>query len=447
MKPCSAFLMLICLALALPTVNADVFTTIKDDDISSLIFILQNTGREQASKPREHNVTPLHVAAALNRSEFIRVLISFGADIDARTENGFTPLHWAASKDAVDALRALIQAGADPDIATPTGITPLHWAASKNATNAVAYLLTNKGNIHSETVSGMRPLHWAVKKDAEEAANLLAYIEVSEQVESDDGATASFEPVASEDIVPDSDAAKVPVAAMTPQVHKGTSFAIPLGAGEEMSFIWLESQKLWFGKFEVTNGQFRRFKHSHTSMFVDSLSLDDDDQPVVFVTWNDAKDFCNWLNSNYNKTIPDKWVFRLPTGLEWIYAAKCNTTRKYPWGDAWPPLYGNYSDLSAKKVFADWKGIDNYNDGFAATCPVIYSGTNEWDICGMGGNVWEWCEDWYGKDQSEKILHGGGWDFDDQASLTIDYRGFDKPNMKFDTVGFRVVISERESTK
>ncbi len=438
--------LLICLMLAPLADAADIFTAIKNDDITSLVFILNNIGPEKASEAKEHKVTPLHLAAALNRADHIGVLISFGADIDARTDNGFTPLHWAASKDAVKALRALTRVGADPDVMTNTGITPLHWAASKNATNAVSYLLSLKSNIHAETASGMSPLHWAVKGEADDAAHLLAYVEVSEQLENDDVETASFEPDAS-DSTPTDDTVSVPTARMTPTVHKGHSFKIPLGASKELSFIWLESLKLWFGKFEITNGQFRRFKHTHTSMFVESVTLDGDDQPVVFVTWNEAKEFCNWLNRNYSKNIPENWVFRLPTGREWGFAAQCDTDRKYPWGDDWPPLYGNYSDLSAKKTFSAWKGIDNYNDNFPATCPVIYSGTNEWGICGLGGNVWEWCEDWYGRDQRSKILHGGGWDFDAQPSLTIDYKGFERPNMKYDTVGFRVVISKRQSSK
>jgi formylglycine-generating enzyme required for sulfatase activity len=419
-------------------------SAVKNDDVALLLFMVKNGGSEQVTKAEANGVTPLHVAAALNKAELVELLIAFGAGPDAKTDNGFTPLHWAASRDAVEALARLLAGGAAIDLATPEGITPLHWAASKNATNSVALLLAQQGDIHSKTASGLRPLHWAVAREADEAANILAYIEVSEELDTEVIETASFEPPTSpDDLIADDPTVHIPSAIMTPTIHKGHSFNIPLGSGEELSFIWLESLKLWFGKFEITNGEYRRFKHTHASMFVESFTLDKDDQPAVFVTWNQAKAYCNWLNNNYSKTIPDNWIFRLATSQEWIFSARCGTERKYPWGDEWPPKYGNFSDISAKKDLPDWSGIVDYDDSFTVTCPVAYSGTNEWGICGMGGNVWEWCEDWYGKDKKSKVRHGGGWDFDTKSSLAIDYRGFDRPNMKYDTVGFRIVIAKR----
>jgi formylglycine-generating enzyme required for sulfatase activity len=423
----------------------DIVAAIKSDDVSTVIFILNNAGSEEARRSDANGVTPLHIAAAMDKPDMIDLLASFGGDVNARTLNGFTPLHWAASRNATSSIRALIQVGAETDITTDTGITPLHWAASKNATNAVTYLLSHEGNIDSRTVSGLKPLHWAVAKDADDAAHILAYVEVERDTETETIEVLPFEPEANEELDPSS--VTVPRPIMTPTIHKGHSFEVQLGAGEELSFIWLEAIKLWVGKFEVTNGEYRRFKHTHTSMFAESITLDSDDQPVVFVTWNEAKEYCNWLNRNYSDTIPDNWIFRLPTAGEWVFSAKCGTDRKYPWGDEWPPLYGNYSDISAKKTFPNWQGIPNYHDSFPATCPVIHSGTNDWGICGMGGNVWEWCEDWYGKERKSKVRHGGGWDFDAKSSLAIDYQGFDKPNMKFDTVGFRVVIAKRQSIK
>ncbi len=420
-------------------------SAIKSDDVSTLLFILKNAGPEKANASDANGVTPLHIASALGRPHMIELLTSSGANVDARTLNGFTPLHWAASRDEVGAVEKLLEAGANPNATTDTGITPMHWAASKNATNAVSSLLAHKASIESRSASGLKPLHWAVAKEADDAAHLLAYVEVTREVENETIEALPFEPDADAEVDPNDIAVPQPI--MTPTIHKGHSFEIPLGSGEELSFIWLEPLKLWFGKFEVTNGEYRRFKHGHTSMFAESITLDGDDQPAVFVTWNEAKEYCNWLNRNYAEAVPDNWIFRLPTAGEWTYAARCGTERKYPWGDEWPPLYGNYSDVSARRTFPDWKGISNYHDGFPATCPVIYSGTNEWGVCGMGGNVWEWCEDWYGRERKSKVRHGGGWDFDAQSSLAIDYQGFDKPNMKFDTVGFRVVIAKRQAAK
>ena len=91
----------------------------------------------------------------------------------------------------------------------------------------------------------------------------------------------------------------------------------------------------------------------------------------------------------------------------------------------------------------EWRGIEGYNDNYAVSCPVSQSGSNEWGICGLAGNVWEWCDDWYDAAKKYKVRHGGSWDFDEQPSLAILFRGFDRPIVRDDTVGFRIVVSPK----
>ena len=73
-------------------------------------------------------------------------------------------------------------------------------------------------------------------------------------------------------------------------------------------------------------------------------------------------------------------------------------TGVYPWGKGWPPPKGsgNFADqtLSAKKKDA-YRVIDGYNDGYADTSPVRAFAANRFGLFDMGGNVWQWCEDWY----------------------------------------------------
>ena len=106
-----------------------------------------------------------------------------------------------------------------------------------------------------------------------------------------------------------------------------------------------------------------------------------------------------------------------------------------------PPKFGNYSDKAAKRELSEWSGIVNYDDGYPVTSPVSDSGENEWGIFGLGGNVWEWCEDWYDASKKYKIRHGGSWYFDREECLRIDCRGFDRPDARYDTIGFRLVLS------
>jgi len=206
-----------------------------------------------------------------------------------------------------------------------------------------------------------------------------------------------------------------------------------------MRFQWIRDLRMWVGKYEVSNHQFLTFDRQHDSGAHDEITLNDAQQPVVRVTWTVAQAYCRWLTEIFGDALPDGYVFRLPTEAEWTTFARCGTDREYPWGDQFPPDYGNFSDRDARDKLTNWRGIEAYKDGFAVTCPVEQSGENEWGLFGVGGNVWEWCDDWYEETQLYRVRRGGSWFFDSEISLRVDYRGFDLANASYDTIGFRVV--------
>jgi formylglycine-generating enzyme required for sulfatase activity len=72
---------------------------------------------------------------------------------------------------------------------------------------------------------------------------------------------------------------------------------------------------------------------------------------------------------------------------------------------------------------------------------VRESGENPWGLFGMGGNAWEWCQDWFDAEHKYKVRAGGSWDFDQRENLRINAYGFDRPDARYDTIGFRVLIS------
>jgi len=406
-------------------------------DVLKLDSLLETCTTGDVNSVIGNGITPLHLAATLDQRASIVMLVAKGAILDSRTTAGFTPLHWAAGNDALGAASLLIRLGADVNARADKEITPLHWAAGKNATNVVKLLITSGAQVDAKTDAGLTPLHWAVMNNADESKVMLAFKIASDQI--------AREPVTPPEPAPEADSgptADKPTAA-GPRPVFGKSLVVSIGRGEELTLVWFKDLKLWVGKFEVTNGEYRRFKAKHDSLFRDKFSLNGNDQPVVQVSWNDTKAFCSWLNKEFSERLPLGCEFRLPTEAEWIVVAKNGDNRKYPWGNTWPPKYGNFSDLTARESFSDWHGITGYNDGYAVTCPVDKSGTNEAGIFGLAGNVWEWCDDWFDADKKYKVRHGGSWDFDEKPSLAILFRGFDRPELKDDTIGFRLVVSPK----
>ncbi len=151
------------------------------------------------------------------------------------------------------------------------------------------------------------------------------------------------------------------------------------------------------------------------------------DSPVVYITWDDAVAFCDWLSKEEGKR------YRLPTEAEWEYCCRVGTETPYYGGDEKDALdYGWFQANAAGKPQSVGKRKPN-----------------GWGVYDMPGNVWEWCGDWYGKypDQpqvdpagatrgSTRVVRGGG--ADSQPTRAAD-RESRPPGSASQNVGFRVV--------
>jgi len=120
------------------------------------------------------------------------------------------------------------------------------------------------------------------------------------------------------------------------------------------------------------------------------------DDPVVAVSWRDAKAFCEWLSK------AEGVRYRLPSEAEWEYACRAGTDSYYSWGNQPDKAYA-HANVADGALATAYPGMVKYQravklganegDGFVFTAPVKSRKPNPWGLYDMHGNVWEWCED------------------------------------------------------
>ncbi|HPZ06742.1 MAG TPA: SUMF1/EgtB/PvdO family nonheme iron enzyme [Candidatus Eremiobacteraeota bacterium] len=188
-----------------------------------------------------------------------------------------------------------------------------------------------------------------------------------------------------------------------------------------------------------------------------------ENRPVVYVSWYGAVAYCNWLSSKYgltpcygpaeNRGLPSEWRtrngYRLPTEAEWEYACRggdpavANFYSNYYWGNSMDPNNCWYNET---------------NHTF-----VGYGGRHPLGLYDMSGNVWEWCNDWYGEYPSEttrenptgppeastilgavRIIRSGSWSDSDDDCLKSASRNYKLYSSRDNNIGFRLVQAEGE---
>ncbi|MGA2401954.1 MAG: SUMF1/EgtB/PvdO family nonheme iron enzyme [Syntrophobacteraceae bacterium] len=208
----------------------------------------------------------------------------------------------------------------------------------------------------------------------------------------------------------------------------------------------------WMGKTAVTNAQFRQFQKEHDSRDYAGHSLNGDSQPAVFVSWQDANNFSQWLTGQNG----GQYNFRLPTEAEWEYACRAGSETTRYWGEdsSRACIYENVADYTAEKQLGI-KSVHECDDGYAATAPVGSFQSNAFGLYDMLGNVLEWCSDVYGVDSyvrhdrsnpqntdvsmgQSRVIRGGCWHGSaDSTRCAVRRSGL--PDGMNDDLGFRIV--------
>ena len=181
----------------------------------------------------------------------------------------------------------------------------------------------------------------------------------------------------------------------------------------------------YIGKYEVTQTQWIEIMYNNPSIFKG------DDLPVENVSWENVQEFIRKLNVKTGKK------YRLPTEAEWEFAAKGG-------------LQGNGYKYSGSNII---EAVAWYNGNAQGTTqPIGNKQPNELGIHDMSGNVWEWCQDWYGRydktnqanpkgpsSGSERVFRGGGLYVNEKYCRTT-IRNSGSPQQKNRNLGFRLVL-------
>lgn len=195
------------------------------------------------------------------------------------------------------------------------------------------------------------------------------------------------------------------------------------------------------GKFEVTQGLWEKVMGTTVREQRDKANREKPlngmgaDYPMYYVTWSEAKEFCEKLSELTGRK------YALPTEAQWEYAGRGGVK-----GKGYKFSGGNSLDTVA------WYTA---NSGHASH-PVGKKRANELGIHDMGGNVWEWCADWYGEYSSDpqtdpagweegdsRILRGGSW-YSSEGYCRLAFRLADFPHRRDGSFGFRVVLLPAE---
>jgi formylglycine-generating enzyme required for sulfatase activity len=223
------------------------------------------------------------------------------------------------------------------------------------------------------------------------------------------------------------------------------------------------ARPFWMAACEISNEQFRRFDASHDSRYYQKrypaaasdscgLTLNDDRQPVVRVSWDEAMSFCRWLSARTGLH------FSLPTEAQWEWACRAGTSTPFsfgardtdfaPWANLADASFGQGLGKDGKQVTGGLEHLVlegaalsdvRFNDRTVVTGEIGSFQPNDWGMHDLHGNAAEWtCDEAPG---GLKIVRGGSF-YDPPRRASSSFRLAYPSWQRVFNVGFRVICEE-----
>ncbi|WP_072680539.1 P-loop NTPase fold protein [Arcobacter sp. LA11] len=193
------------------------------------------------------------------------------------------------------------------------------------------------------------------------------------------------------------------------------------------SKIWLMNNKV-SSLDEKYEEMLEKEKNYYKKKYKQNLlkeNFNKDLQPVVYVTYYEAKAFCNYLSS-----IDDEYNYDIPSKEQWDYVARAGEEeRLFPWGNTWNKNYCNNSSNQLHKT---------------SEIGAFPQGNSKFGISDMVGNVWSWTSSL--EKNEYNYLKGGSWNFADSSYFKVSNNKmtfFNNPSFQYYDIGFFCIRTKK----
>ncbi len=228
-----------------------------------------------------------------------------------------------------------------------------------------------------------------------------------------------------------------------------------LRSADEVQHLVTMSKGFYIGKHPVTQADYLAVVGRNPSYFnINNGYALDLTRPVEQVSWFDATNYCGSRTAQERAVglIPTNYVYRLPTESEWEYACRAGTTTAFYLGNA---LHSGQANFNGHYEYDAMVGLVKNLNGISLqrTTSVGSYAPNAWGLHDMIGNVWEWCQDWYGSyptgsvtdsqgpaTGSSRVVRGGHW-YSEGRYCRSAQRHDNSPSVPSNILGFRVVLA------